>query len=345
MEIRETQIEDILVASPQLMQRTFGLEAEPILIGRQIVVPSGRLDMLYVYQKDLFLIELKVANFQKKFIQQVLNYKNDLLCFQKQGKLMDGYIQPFLMLPKVKDDRSKKEIEANGVLLQEYEPEEVLKFFYSEKLRPITSFSELKPIDIGIWNIHLINKFIYFLEDTNSLKQLQEMVGGSPKTLYNKIKFASELGLVNWSRNSDYITLSKIGEAYVAVKDKYLDSTLSEDQVKIIKDFVIQNPYESSVVLGIASIVECVFTLSKTTYPVPLKQLEEYFTIYSGKIYDWQTDKAKMHGAKMYSNYSIDLGLMAKTDTSVFLTPEGLKFVIQMQLHKSLKLMNYITVN
>lgn len=45
MEIREKQIEDILVSSPSLVQRTFGMEEEPRLIGRQIIVPSGRLDM------------------------------------------------------------------------------------------------------------------------------------------------------------------------------------------------------------------------------------------------------------------------------------------------------------
>jgi hypothetical protein len=67
--------------------------------------------------------------------------------------------------------------------------------------------------------------------------------------------------------------------------------------------------------------------------------------MYSGKIYDWQTQKAKSHGAKMYSNYAIELGLMAKSNNSVFLTPEGLKFVIQMQLHKSLNLIDYISVN
>ncbi len=52
-----------------------------------------------------------------------------------------------------------------------------------------------------------------------------------------------------------------------------------------------------------------------------------------------------MYGAKMYSNYAIDLGLLAKNDASVYLTPEGFKFVIQMQLHKSLKLMNYLNIN
>ena len=42
---------------------------------------------------------------------------------------------------------------------------------------------------------------------------------------------------------------------------------------------------------------------------------------------------------------SLDLDLLAKNDTSVYLTPEGFKFVIQMQLHKSLKLMNYLNIN
>lgn len=344
MEIRENQIEDILVSSPSLMQKMMGLEEEPRLIGRQIVVPSGRLDMLYAYQKDLFLIELKVANFQKRFIKQVLDYKNDLLRFQNQGKLIQGYIQPFLMLPKV-SPAGRTETEAKGVLIQEYDPEEVLNFFYNEKLRPITFFSEYKPIDIGIWNIHLINKYIYFLLETNSIKKLHELVGGASKTLYNKIKFSNELGLINWSKNNDYISLSKLGERYVEAKDEFFGDNLSEEQVSILKESLIQNPYQSSVVLGIATLVECVFTLSKTIYPIPLSQLVENFTIYSGKIYDWQTPKAKYNGTNMYSNYAIELGLMAKTDKSVFLTPEGLKFVIQMQLHKSLKLINTMSVN
>ena len=344
MEIREKQIEDILVSSPALMQKTFGLNEEPRLIGRQIIVPSGRLDMLYTYQKDLFLIELKVASFQKRFIKQVLDYKNDLLLFQKQGKLISGDIIPFLLMPQTSKN-NRNEIEAKGIILQEYNPEEILSFFYSERLRPITTFSELKPVDVGIWNIHLINKFIYNLSETNSISDLRTIVGGSRKTLYDKIRFADELGLLNWSPKGDYIGLTKLGEQYVAAKDKYLDETLSEDQAKLLKDHVMQNPYDSCINLGIASMVECVFTFSKTSYPVPLEQLEQYFAIYSGKSLEWKTPRAKMYGAKMYSNYAIDLGLLAKNDTSVYLTPEGFKFVIQMQLHKSLKLMNYLNIN
>jgi hypothetical protein len=326
------------------MKETLRLDEEPRLIGRQIIVPSGRLDMLYVYQKDLFLIELKVASFQKKFVQQVISYRDDLLIFQKQGKLVQGYIQPFLLLPELSIS-NKKIAENEGVLCEQYNPETVLKYFYSEKLRPITSFVENKPIDIGVWNIHLINKFIYFLDEINSLKELQNKVSGSPKSLYNKIKFADELGLLIWNSRNDYIALSEIGKKYIAAKDDYFRDTLSEEQAKLLRNQVVENPYNSSVILGIASMVECVFALSKTSYPVSLSQLENYFTVYSGKVYDWQTVKAQKHGAKMYSNYAIDLGLMAKTDNNVYLTPDGFKFVIQLQLHKSLKLMNHLIVN
>jgi hypothetical protein len=344
MEIRETQIEDILISSPTLMKETLKLEEEPRFIGRQLVVPSGRLDMLYAYQKDLFLIELKVVAFQKKFIHQVINYRNDLQLFQQQGKLIQGYIQPFLLLPEISNP-NQKAAEAEGILCEVYNPETILKYFYSEKLKPVSSFVENKPIDIGIWNIHLINKFIYYIEHTNSIKELQHIVGGSPKTLYNKIKFAYELGLLKWSSKNDYIALSEIGKWYVAAKDIYFGDTLSDEQAKILRTQVVENPYNSSVILGIASMVECVFALSKTSYPVSLAQLESYFTIHSGKTYDWQTEKAQKHGAKMYSNYATDLGLVAKTENNVYLTPDGFKFIVQLQLHKSLKLMNNLVVN
>lgn len=344
MEIRETQIEDILVTTPYLTKKILNLDDDPRLVGRQMILPSGRLDMLYAYQNNFLLIELKIVTFQKKFINQVLDYKNDLVEFQNIGKLFKGDIIPYLLLPKI-DNKNKKIIENEGVKCFEYSPDEVLKYFYNEKLRPITSFVEIKPIDIGIWNIHLINSFIYNLLKTNSIPELRNLYNGSQKTLYNKIKFANELNLINWTPNGDYIELSELGKKYVNAKDVESTDRLSEEQVALIKKHVVQDPYASSVVLGIASLVESIFALSKNTYPVPLIQLQEYFTYHSGKIYDWQTDKAKFHGSKMYSNYAVNLGLVGKTDNHIYLTPEGFKFVIQMQLHKSLKLMDNLIVN
>lgn len=323
------------------MKQTFGLQHEPQLIGRQIAVPSGRLDMLYTYQNDLMLIELKVATFQKKYVNQVLSYKGDLIESQKRGNLMNGKIIPFLLMPYAKPNH-KEEIEAHGVLLQEYDPEQILNYFYSKTFKPITFFTQTKPIDIGIWNIHLINKIIYHIKDINSIGKLLAVVGGSPKTLYNKIRFSSELGLVNWSKNGDYIDLTNLGKEYVNAKDVLMHDTLSEKQAMLIKTYVMKNPYASCVNLGIASIVECVFSLSKTFYPVPVERIEKYFCIYSGKDLDWQTDRAKMYGARMYSNYAIELGLLGRNETSYYITPEGFKFVIQMQLQKSLKMMDFL---
>jgi hypothetical protein len=343
MEIRETQIEDILVVAPYLTKKILDLEDEPKLIGRQMILPSGRLDMLYAYKTEFLLLELKISAFQKKFIQQVLDYKSDLIAFQKKGKLLQGEIIPYLILPKIKVSDIKI-AENEGLKCLEYNPEEILKYFYNEKLRPITSFVEIKPIDIGIWNIHLINKFIYDLKQTNSIKELRQSFEGSQKTLYNKIKFASELNLINWTPNGDYIALSEFGKKYVNSNEISSQVRLNEEQANLLKNYVMQNPYASSVVLGIASLVESIFSLSKNTYPVPISQLIEYFTYHAEKIYDWQTDKAKFHGAKMYSNYAIELGLVAKTDNHIYLTPEGFKFVIQMQLHKSLKLMDNLVV-
>ena len=101
MEIRENQIEDILVNAPSLTKNILRLDEEPRLIGRQIIVPSGRLDILYAYKSHLLLVELKVVPFKKKFIQQVLEYKNDLIEFQNNGKMLKGEIYPYLLFPSV----------------------------------------------------------------------------------------------------------------------------------------------------------------------------------------------------------------------------------------------------
>ena len=240
MEIRETQIEDVLVNAPVLTKKILSLDDEPRLIGRQMLLPSRRLDILYTYKNNFLLIELKTVPFQRKFIKQIMDYKNDLIGFQNNGKLFRANIQPYLLCPNIKSGERQFGL-SEGVTCLNYSPEEVLKYFY-QNIRPIASFVEIKPIDIGIWNLHLVNKFIYELQRTTSLKQLQDIIGGSKKTLYNKIKFASELRMINWEPNTDSIVLSSLGEKYVEARDKSYGERLSEKQVKLLKRFVVQNP-------------------------------------------------------------------------------------------------------
>jgi hypothetical protein len=97
------------------------------------------------------------------------------------------------------------------------------------------------------------------------------------------MKFANELGLLKWMPGANIIVLSDLGKRYVAAKDKYYEETLSEGQASILRKQVIENPYFSSVVLGIASMVECVFSLYKTSYPVSLSQLEHFLLCIQGK--------------------------------------------------------------
>ncbi|MGI9558464.1 MAG: hypothetical protein ACR2NQ_02180 [Thermodesulfobacteriota bacterium] len=336
LEVRESQIEDALVSVNSLTKDLLQLKDVPKLLVRQLPLPSGRLDLLYTYQDRLLLIELKVVNFQKKFLRQVLNYKSDLEKFQQGKKLVKGDIEPYLLCA----DASKSDenlARKDGVHLAKYDPQYVLNTFY-ENFKPIVFFTENKPIDIGIWNIHLINDVIYHLKGAKSLKVLSKLAGQSTKTLYNKIRFASELKLVETTAKSGNVILTELGEKYLQRKGEELPSRISESQAELLRDFVMKNPYESSVILGIASIVESVFILSKNYYPVPMNDLIKYFPQFSGKVFDWKTPKAKFHGARMYSNYAVDLGLLAKTQNSLSLTPAGVHFTIQMQMHKNLKM-------
>src|SRR5205085_7168444 len=172
----------------------------------------------------LLLIELKVVSFQQKFVKQVLDYKSDLIGYQEQGKLLRGEILPYLLCPSIPEEQ-RRAAAAIGVICTDYKPEEVLQFFY-QNFRLIASFTEVKPIDIGIWNLHLVHDFIYLLGGTNSVSKLQQLVGGSPRTLYNKIKFASELRLIDWKPNKDAISLSNFGKEYVELRDTVLPQRL-----------------------------------------------------------------------------------------------------------------------
>lgn len=341
MDILENQIEDVLVAFPLMLQDILKLDDEPRLLARQLPVPSGRLDLLFTYRSELLLLELKVVAFQRRFLQQVLGYKDDLANFQSSGKLVKGRIRPYLLYTKP-DFTKTADRQISGVTCVAYNPANLLKHFY-DNLRPIAHFSDVKPIDIGIWNLHLIHGFLYLLHKTNSVNRLRKLIGGSQKTLYNKIKFASELRLVDWQANQDAIVLSKLGREYVSRSATGLPERLSDGQIDLLRKFVAQNPYESSIVLGIASVVEATFILSKNTYPIQMKHLIECFSYFAGKYFDWKTPKAKYNATRMYSNYyAVDLGLLAKSGDSVYFTPDGLRFTLQLQLHKSLKMVNLL---
>jgi hypothetical protein len=44
----------------------------------------------------------------------------------------------------------------------------------------------------------------------------------------------------------------------------------------------------------------------------------------------------------MYSNYAAELGLLGKSGESLYLTPDGIRFILLLHLHKSLKMIDVV---
>lgn len=189
LEVRESQVEDILVSAPILTKRILSLEQDPRLLSRQMLIPSGRLDLLYAHRTELLLVELKVVPFKKRFVRQLCTYADDLRNLQQRGELLQGKISPYLLVTHATPSQCEAAL-ANEIVCRPYDPEEILRYFYSN-LKPIALFTETKPIDIGIWNIHLVHNLLYAVQSgLNSVKELRKQITISPRTLYNKIRFS-----------------------------------------------------------------------------------------------------------------------------------------------------------
>lgn len=339
-EVRESQIEDALVALPELAQTLLRLDQRPRLIARQMILPSGRLDLLYATGTTLTLVELKAEEGRPEFVTQVQRYLQDLRDKQEKAELVQAPITPVLLCPSYR--RKTLELsEREDVVSLVYSPAEVLDTFF-RSLRPLAELVALKPVDLGLWNIHLIHRALYALDGaTLESKDLAKRVGLSEKTVGNHVRLAEHLRLVD--RQGTRVSLTPLGTEYVSARNPDMPPDhLTEEQTIVLRNFVVKDPFASAVVLGIYSMVESVFTLARNTYPVPTGVLQGYFRETTGKLSDWSERKTAYHGTKMYSNYAVELGLLARSGETLYLTPDGIRFILLLQLHKSLKMIDII---
>ncbi|MBM3943879.1 MAG: hypothetical protein FJ317_00105 [SAR202 cluster bacterium] len=335
VEIRESEIEDIFAQYPSLLRKTLRLPNELTLIARQMILPSGRLDLLYSSLSNLLLVELKVESFRESFLKQILSYRADLTTLQAKGEFVQGSLTPILLCTSVNKD-SLMFARQKGVEAHVYDPAEVLIEFYNNA--PLdTKYLTVRPSDKGIWRIGLINESLYLLEKPSTASEISLERNRSPKTMGNQLAFAVELDLVQ--RDRQKYLLTPRGRQYVEARDKHLaTSGISKEQANLLRKFIITNPFYSGVSFGILTMTTCIFELSKNTYPVPLELVSRHFINAAGLRYRWDSTKAVDKGVKMYSNYAIDLGLVGKIGDSYFVTPGGLNFVLLLNMHKSLKL-------
>lgn len=328
-------MEDILATYPQITQEVLGFEEELSLLARQKILDSGRLDLLFASADRLLLLELKVEDFKKKFIDQVAAYRSDLVAIQASGMLLTGAIEAFLLCPAFTSDDLAL-CNRHDIIAIEYEPEKILQKFFN-RVKEGLPFVMLRPIDSGIWNIHLINRVLYALALTSNIEEVSISVGLSTRTVKNHLRFAEQLHLVE--RDSTEASLTTLGKQYVLNRDESLSTDVITDaQAKLLQDFILENPFASPTIFGIYQIVETAFVLARNVYPVPLEMVKSHFRDASGKRFDWQKDKSVYHGTRMYSNYAIELGLLAKMGDNLFITPSGIGFVLLLQLYKGLRM-------
>lgn len=341
MDVRESQIEDIFATYPTIFCETVGLKEDASVLFRQYLLPSGRLDLLFAVADKLVLLELKVEPFKDEFIEQVRKYIKDLTDLQQKSLLIEAPIEPYLLCTFISPSQ-KNRCQANGIVAVEYSPDNVLLAFF-QRLRPIANFITIKPSDHGLWNIHLINKTIYCLASHSEISSIAANLGKSPKTVSNQLRFGEELCLVKSLKSRYYLT--DLGNKFILSRDKaYPEDYLSEEQAGVIRDFIVKDPFRTSTIFGIYVMVESVFTLARNHYPVPLESIYEYFRDTCGKHFQWSSKKTCLHGTKMYSNYAIELGLLGKFTNRLFLTPEGFRFILLLQLHKGIKVVDAITM-
>lgn len=342
--ISEIQVEDALTTNLSYLQRILQLPNELKLISRQMRLKDGeqRLDLLVSSGKDICLVELKVSKYSGKYVDQIISYANELKNLQWQNKLLEGPLKLFLLVTQATKEQIRS-AKAKDISLIIYEPIEVLKNYY-QNLTLLAPFLRIKPNDYGVFSLGLINRTLLKLyEREKSQKEIAIKLGLSIGSVHNHLRIAKEFGLVR-ERNKNYF-LTDIGDKYIAqTPEGVLVDRLSQEQISILKQFIAKDPFYSSSVFGIYSIVESSFLLSRNIYPIKLTDLQQMFKTVAGKSYEWRATRSISTATYTFLNFAIDLELLGKIGKKIVITPSGFKFILMLQLHKSIEMIESLTI-
>jgi hypothetical protein len=342
--ISESQVEDALVANLQFLKKILRVENELKLIARQLRLKNGerRIDLLVSSGKDLCLVELKVVKYSDEFLLQIVEYRDELISLQKNGELISGKINSFLLVT----DATQHQIQyskLNDVEVIVFKPIDVLTDYY-KYLSLVAPFLNIKPNDYGVMNIGKINATLYELSlGLNNENQIAARVKLAKGSVNHHLKLGTEFGLVR-KRKTKYF-LTDLGDKYISdFKNDALKEKLTINQIKLLKKHISDDPFYSSSVFGIYSIVESVFLLARNKYPVELIDLQKMFQTVGGKVTEWQSSRALTTATYTFLNFAIDLELLGKIGKQIVITPAGFKFILMLQLHKSIEMIESLFV-
>src|SRR3989338_250567 len=105
--VTEKVIEDIFTTDKSALANVLSVNQSDLSqIARQKRFDSRRImDMLYLFQNELLLIELKVVPFYQDIISQINDYYNELTKLQSQSKLIKTKINKIILVTGANQDQ------------------------------------------------------------------------------------------------------------------------------------------------------------------------------------------------------------------------------------------------
>jgi hypothetical protein len=333
--LSEKIIEDILSADISLLSELLSISPSDLnFITRQKILKSGKLDLLYLLKDELLLIELKVVPFYNGMIAQINDYERDLIELQNQNKLIRADIRKVIIVISAKPS-DYLNCEKSGIRLIIFDPKDVLTKFY-DNFKELSEFLKIQSGDYGVVRLAFLTETIALLNAGKSISEITIIENKSEKTIRNRISVAVLLNLVNKFKNNFYVT--DIGVEFIEKRSKLTEYILTEGQVELLSSFVKENPFFSSITYSILTLLESVFVLSKSAYPVPFDTMQDYFVKSVGKSSTWRTERARETATYIFGNYACELEFLSKIDKHFYITPKGIQAILLLQLNRSLKL-------
>jgi len=343
--IRESQVEEAFVSNLLFLQQVLELETPVTLIARQMWLRDGerRIDLLLASGKTLHLVELKITRFTAENLEQVLDYRTELQALQLQGLLVSGDIQAHLLVTGASRQQFQN-CAREGVRLVNYEPLDVLNNYF-RILSASAPFLKIKPNDYGVYNLGLMNRTLAALANgAGRIQDIEAQMSLHRGSIKNHLRVSKEFGLVRERNKVHHLT--DLGDRYVQeIRQGALIDQLSPRQIELLKEFISKDPFYSSTVFGVYAIVESAFMLSRNSYPLSLDDLRHMFQTMSGKMTEWHAKKSLATATYTFLNFATDLELLGKIGKQVVITPAGFRFILMLQLHKSIEMIESLSLD
>lgn len=336
--VTEKVIEDILSADRSILASVLSVNQGDLSpIARQKKFDSRRiLDLLYLHQNELLLIELKVVPFYSEIIEQINDYQNELLKLQSQSKLIKTKINKIILVTEARKEHFVA-CENEEIKLIKFDIEEIL-FKYYQNFKELSAFLKIQPGNWGVVRLYLLKTTLGLFNEGISVNEICKIENKSIKTITNRLAVASLIGLLE--KNKNVYSLTKLGKEVLAADDFTSEERFNVEQFDLISESVIDNPFYSQITFSIMSVVDTVFILSKAEYPVKYDTFQDFFVRSLGKEKTWTKPQAQLTGTYHFANYAEELGYIQKVNNHLFLTPKGIQAILIFQLNRSIKLIN-----